>query len=430
MLTEFHLYSASIGLIAGVVGGLLPGFGNLMTMLIITPWIIHLPPIDLIICYAVMTQISQFVGSLTSVFTGVPGEASSMPTVKEIKRVPIDKLGEVVANTAVGSVFAALITVLFCWVFLSQFNNIAYFFRTEVVWLLFVIAMFFIVKYSDNTRIESILLLLLGFAIGQVGWNNRFGVGVMTFGVPELYQGVPMELVMVCLFALPQLYQMGKVKIPAGSLAKIPLAWPTVNYIKLTWYSIVGFIGGLVPGLTTVFSSQAAYASACAKTDDPIERIVASETANNSGAISQLIPLLVLGLPLVASEAYILSMMETKNFIAGPEAGIEYFLLSIPALVISAIAGLIVAWPLASKILAILRVRIVIFRTVMLLTLFGYIIWQGVLDRNLLYVLSLMLVLSLVGWLVRNKDTTGLVFGFFISHKIMDHTLRLFDLYT
>jgi len=429
MQIDLHLYSIFIGLIGGTIGGLLPGFGNLMTLLIMAPWLTGMSALDLIICYAVMTQISQFVGSLTSVFTGVPGEASSMPTVNEIKRVPDNRIGEVIASTAVGSAFAAIFTVLFCWVFVAQFNNVAYFFRTEIVWVLFITAIFFIIKYSQNAKTTSTLLLLVGLFLGQIGWNNRFGVGVMTFDITELYQGIPMELIMVCLFAFPQLYQMGKIKIGAAQSSSIPLIWPALNYLKLTWYSILGFIGGLVPGLTTVFSSQLAYAAACRKTKDPVERIVASETANNAGAISQLIPLLILGLPLVASEAYILTMMETKSFLPSPENGVKYFLLSVPALLISAVVGTILAWPLASKLLTLLRVRISTLRLIMVLVLVGYIVYQAVLDRNLVYVLSLFVGLSLIGWLVRNKDTTGLVFGFFISDRLLDHSLRLFDLY-
>ena len=87
-----------------------------------------------------------------------------------------------------------------------------------------------------------------------------------------------------------------------------------LNPLALAGSTIIGFFGGLIPGLTTVFSSTAAYNASMLFTKDPVKRIVVSETANNAGAFSMLLPLLIFGVPLIGSEAILLFLMEQKGF--------------------------------------------------------------------------------------------------------------------
>ena len=82
---------------------------------------------------------------------------------------------------------------------------------------------------------------------------------------------------------------------------------------------MLGAIGGLAPGLTTIMSSQLAYIDAKRRNLPPVEKIIAAETANNAGAFTMLIPLLMLGIPLAGSEALILMLVEMKAFQLGKD---------------------------------------------------------------------------------------------------------------
>lgn len=428
MPIELDLLVVAYAIFAGLVGGLMPGVGNLMSMLMVAPFVPINSAFDAIVFFTVLTQISQYVGSLTTIYTGLPGEASSMPTVQEVKKLNKSQLSDVIAASAVGSAFGAVFAVTACLALSYYFADVVYVFRTEVILTLLLVAVYMICKTSSNHWLLSTALLAAGVLISQVGWNNITNSGFLTFGYMDLYQGIPAELVLLMLFALPQLHQLTQTSSRSTRI-DIAWSWPALNYVRLSWYSLLGFVGGLMPGLTTVFSSQLAYGYASGRTQDPRERIIASETANNSGAVTQIIPLLVLGLPLVPSEAFTLSMMEIKGFIPSATVAAEYFQALVPVLAIAVVAGLALAWPLAHTVLKILNTNINLFRISMIVVLIGSILYQSVLDANTQYVTLCALAMLPAAWLVRKLDTMTLVFGFFIGSRLIDHVLRFGSLH-
>lgn len=428
MPIDLDLLVVAYAIIAGLVGGLMPGVGNLMSMLMVVPFVPINSALDAVVFFAVLTQVSQYVGSLTTIYTGLPGEASSMPAVQEVKKLNKSQLSDVIAASAVGSAFGAVFAVIACLALSYYFADVVYVFRTEIILALLLTAVFLVCKTSSNHWLLSTTLLGMGVLMSQVGWNNITNSGFLTFGYMDLYQGIPAELVLLMLFALPQLYQLTQSSSPRVSV-DLKYTWPALNYLKLSWYSFLGFVGGLMPGLTTVFSSQLAYGYASGRTRNPRERIIASETANNSGAVTQIVPLLVLGLPLVPSEAFTLSMMEIKGFIPSAMVAAEYFQAMTPALIVAVFAGLVLAWPLANLVLKILNANINLFRISMIAMLIGTILYQSVQDSNTQYVIMCALAMLPVTWLVRKLDTMTLVFGFFIGSKLIDHLLRFGSLH-
>jgi len=424
-----HLISILLGTVVGIVSGLLPGFGNLLGMMLLFPFIMHWAPVDVFLCYAALAQLSQFVGSLTALYTGIAGETSSMPVVIESKRLDRLQFPDTLAATAVGSAAAGILATLFCLMLIPVLFNMAWVYRTEVAVVLLLLTVVLVtVSNPQQSKLSSALLLILGILLGMVGWNTTFSTGLMTFGITELYQGIPISLVLIFLFAVPQLMQI-KDQLMDYRPMVIHLRWPKIKWLSVVGNSIIGFVGGLVPGMTTVLSSQLSYAITSRRTLDPHERIVASETANNSGAISQLIPMLVIGLPLIASEALTLAMMENKGFVATPGNAIDILLTAAPVFVLLSIVGLIVAWPLAGRVLEILRVNGKWFRTSLLGILLTTVYIQAYNDYMLSFYLAVSLALLPVLWLVYRYNTTPLIFGYLISDQIWDHSVRLVALY-
>ena len=126
----------------------------------------------------------------------------------------------------------------------------------------------------------------------------------------HLYAGLPMPVVLICLFAIPQMMHHWDTEINKSINKTYELGRLYIlNPVALFGSTLIGFFGGLIPGLTTVFSSTAAYNASMLFTKDPVKRIVVSETANNAGAFSMLLPLLIFGVPLIGSEAILLFLM-------------------------------------------------------------------------------------------------------------------------
>lgn len=426
---ELHLIAILLGSIAGVVAGVLPGIGILATLTISFPIVSNWPIIDIFIFYAALAQISQFCGSVTTIYTGVAGEPSSVPTITEIKKLPVSSYNELIAATSVSSFVAAVLSIFLCITLVNHLDAISYLLRTEVIAALYIVALVCVVKYSDNRAATSIALTIVGLCLGLVGFNNNLQINILTFGNHQLTSGLPIDVVLLCLFAMPQLYQMAVKPI---ELINIPIKfkWPTLNYVNTIFYSIVGFIGGLMPGLTMIFSSMLAYNIASVRTPDPRERIIAAETANNAGAVSQLIPLIVFGLPLVASEAIVLGLMRQKGYDPTIPNAVMVVDSTMWLLLGVAAVGMILAWPLATKIIMLMRIKMKVLRAVILSVMVASIFYQAWTEYSMYFTLVTMIALAAAGMVIRNKDTACLIFGYLVAPQLLDYSIRLYNLYT
>jgi TctA family transporter len=82
--------------------------------------------------------------------------------------------------------------------------------------------------------------------------------------------------------------------------------------------ALIGAVGGLVPGLTTIASSHYAYTAEKLISKNyqkgHMPALISSEGANNSGAITMLLPLLMFGVPITVSEAMIFGILDSKSW--------------------------------------------------------------------------------------------------------------------
>jgi putative tricarboxylic transport membrane protein len=279
---------------------------------------------------------------------------------------------------------------------------------------------------SKQSVVTNVLLVIFGLFLGSIGYNTAFSTPFLTFDNIYLYSGLPFIVVSIMLFAVPQLLQNTKIK-DSSDFFNIPSKFKIhrLNILTSTVYSFIGFITGLVPGLTTVFSSYTAYFVSTVITDNPIKRIVASETANNSGAFSQLLPMLLFSIPILSSEAYLLNLLDMKGF--NP----NYLEVSnlITAICVSLIAinliGLLLAWPMAKYIRYLYAIKMSTIMYFLLFLLLLLVVYLGYAHNSLNFYLLSCIGLLPITYLLRNIDTTPLVFAFLIQDPLLDNILRL-----
>jgi len=425
---ELLILSMAVGIVGGMVSGLLPGVGHLLTMIMLIPVISKWAPLEIFVCFTVLVQVSQFMGSLTTIFTRVPGELSSLPMVQELNNIHNKDLPELISATAVGSAVGAGIAITISLLLLDQLQWFSYFFRTEILFGLLIIAVILIFKHATGSVLEKILLGCAGAVLGLVGYNPVIEQNILTFGNSQLMSGLPSSIVLVCLFAFPQLYQLKDLKLLAH-MDKIRYSVSLKILAAMPASSIIGFVGGLMPGLATLLSSQLAYNWAKTKTPDPIYRIAASETANNAGAISQMIPMLILGLPILTSEALALGLMESRGYMPSLSTGMEFLQASCVPLIVSIGVSVLFAWPLALSTIQLVLINMAAVRTVAISLLCLTIFYQAFLDHQMLFVASTFAVLSVIGWLLRRQDTTFMVFLFLVIDRLFETSSRLTQLY-
>ena len=177
--------------------------------------------------------------------------------------------------------------------------------------LLLGIAALVLVCVSRNNFFLSTLLFVFGGMLGQVGYSEETGDTVMTLGFDLLHSGIPTLAVLTSLFVVPVLLKSyrkrpGTFNFPGVSFAGYKkVFYKMKNHTStLMRSSFLGSLGGLMPGMSFGFSSLLAYITEKSlRKKQKLYRqgdfpsLIASESANNAGVFTQLIPLLFLGIP-------------------------------------------------------------------------------------------------------------------------------------
>jgi len=421
---------ATIGILAGLISGCIPGIGNFAALLILFPYLINLEPIQIIILYTSLTTISQYIGSIPAITFGIPGESSSMPAVIESRKLKnSEQIYQAIVGSAIGSTFGGLVVLALTWLVLDYLIYTVHFFNTLVQSFLYcalLVAMVLI--HKDNRYWVNVLLIMAGFGLGLIGYEKVTMTKIMTFDSHLLYQGLPMVVVVIVLLGIPEVLKNYNTKVNYKTFdfkpGKVSFKW-----ISNSWYSVLGFIGGLAPGLTTTMSSQLAWIDAKSRNKTPVETIVASETANNAGAFSQLIPLLLLGIPLIGSEALVLGLVESKGFRLDTTTFRDMFLIVGICLVFLNIIGLCLAWPFAKHIIKIFRINIKFLYVTILVVLFAVVVYVGFSNYQTVYYVLVSLALMPLAYVLRRLDTMPLIFAFLVHDKMIDAGYRLVSLY-
>jgi len=188
--------------------------------------------------------------------------------------------------------------------------------------------------------------------------------------------------------------------------------------------SVVGYVCGFVPGVSTVLSTNASYSlEKKLNPNSPGKQLVSSETANNSGQFASMLPLLLIGIPITGSEIVLYSMLvdagwspfQFDNVASNADM---IFKQIVPWFVVANIVGLIVAWPLAKQVLSLLaRDKKYMIATLAL----GMLIlntYLGIIDYRVWLYTVCLVVFSGIGLLLKKHETVPLVFMFILGNDI------------
>jgi len=429
-LDIYYFVPHLVGVGLGLVSGLIPGVGNFVLMLLIWPFLSVFGIVELLIMYASMAAISQYIGSIPAIVYGIPGESSSYPAVAESRNLTtVQQVSQAISGSAFGSVVGSLTVVGLCYAFVEYTDLIKHFYNTKIlVGLLLLVTLVMIVTVNNRWWV-NFMLILSGIGLGMIGYNSYLNINFATFGNMHLYAGLPMPVVLICLFAIPQMMHHWNTEITRSINKTYEIGRLYIlNPIALLGSTIIGFFGGLIPGLTTVFSSTAAYNASVLFTKDPVKRIVVSETANNAGAFSMLLPLLIFGVPLIGSEAILLFLMEQKGFNLVQFKFSEVLPELALGLVLVNLVGFMMAWPLSKIVPSFYRFNIKIIISLLIIALFFVTLYTGYMNYSTAYYLVCFAILAPMGVLLRNVDTLPLVFAFIIHNKLVDGLFRLYQL--
>jgi len=445
-----------IGVAFGLVAGLLPGIGNVVVLMLVYPFITDFNLFQIILFYLCLACAAQYTGSVVATTLAVPGETSSLPAVTEGHKMFRSGRGNyAISNSAIGSFVGSgiasfiMLLVLPVSVFaIAKFYNT----HTQVTILLFV-SLFLIITYAKQKWWHNLLLFALGWSLARIGFNKE----LWTYNYANLIDyekfyylhfGLPLYPVVVALFVFPIFLKSWDTPRPdasaLNSLWDNKFMMHVKEYMRNIGSSIRGtFIGslcGLVPHLTSTLASNVAYVLEMGRQkkkkqydeNGDIKSLVSAETANNAAGLTQLTPLLLIGIPITTSEAIVLNIIENNmeiiNYTTTIETGMFNNLLIY--FVIMNLICVMAAWPFAKHLHVVFKINQKLLYVLTFLVLVCLVYYMGQIVQQGRFYLYVLFALMPLGALLRRWDTLIVVFAFILQGQIEAGITRLFYLYT
>src|SRR3989338_7963203 len=302
------LFYALIGVTLGTAVGVLPGIGPALTVALLLPVTYGLDPAGSLIMFAGI----YYGGSPPSILLNPPGESASIVTALEgNKMARAGRGGPALATAAIGSFVAGLLATLALAFLAPYVVKLALVFGPREYFALMLLAFVTVSAAFGDSTLKGLTSLFIGLSLALVGIDQLTGQARLSFGVPELLDGVEVTTLAVALFAIGEalfVASQGNVGVETVEAVKGSV-WMTRADWARSWKpwlrgTAIGFPIGAMPAGGAEIGTLLSYATEKRLAKNPeefghgaIEGVAGPEAANNASAAGTLVPLLTLGLP-------------------------------------------------------------------------------------------------------------------------------------
>jgi putative tricarboxylic transport membrane protein len=321
-----------VGCLWGTIVGVLPGLGPLAGMTLLLPLTFGLDPTIGIIMLTGIFYGAMYGGSTTSILVRIPGEAASVVTcIDGYEMARQGRAGPALMISALGSFVGGSVSILGLMFIAPPLAKVMIAIGPSVEVVLMLLALSVIAVVSAGSRLKTAAMLALGLALGTVGLDNLTGSARFTFGNADLAGGLSFTALAIGLFGVSEilinLEKTDAIKAIRPKLRELIPRWKDLrdSAPAVGRGSIIGFIFGIVPGVSHVVSTFVSYAVEKRFSKHPekfghgaIAGVAGPETANNAVTGTAMIPLLALGIPSIPATALLLSALTIHGVQPGP----------------------------------------------------------------------------------------------------------------
>jgi putative tricarboxylic transport membrane protein len=297
------------------------------------PLTFHLEPTSGLIMLAGIFYGAQYGGSTTAILVNLPGETSSVVTCIDGHQMARQgRAGAALAIAALGSFFAGTVSTMVVAVLGPILSRAAQAFGPPEYFALMVVGLVAATVLASGSVLKAVAMILVGLLLGTVGSDIETGTPRLTFGIPELADGINFTTLAIGLFGIAEIIRNLERPEERGVLGtRIASLMPTWADIKQSFPAVVrgtaiGSVLGILPGNGAVLAPYASYTVEKKIAREParfgrgaIEGVAGPESANNAGAQTSFVPLLTLGIPPNAVMALMVGAMTIQGIIPGPQ---------------------------------------------------------------------------------------------------------------
>lgn len=332
LLTVQHVLYLAVGVLTGLAVGVFPGLGGIAGLSLLLPFIYGMNDVAALAMLVGLVAIIPTSDTFTSVLMGIPGSSASQATV--LDGFPLAKQGH--AARALGAAFSAsLLGGLLGAVILTLFVLIArpliLAFGSAELFMLAVLGLSMVGVLAGSSLVKGLAACGIGLVFGSLGGAPATGEFRMTFGHFYLYDGVPLVVVGLALFAVPEIVDLLRRERSIAKGGSLGAGWVDGlrDMIRNWWLCLrcagIGAMVGAIPGLGGSVVDWIAYGHVVQTTRDKsrfgqgdIRGVLAPESANNAKEGGGLMPTLLFGIPGSGSMAVFLGGMILIGIEPGP----------------------------------------------------------------------------------------------------------------
>ena len=409
-LTAENLLWALLGTTLGTAIGVLPGIGPALTVAVLLPVTFGLDPVSAFIMFGGIYYGAMYGGSTTSILLNTPGETGAIATAIDGHQMALRGRGAAALTTAaLGSFVAGTLATLALALFAPALASVALQFGPAEYFALALVAFAAVTALLGASLARGLFSLFVGLALGLVGIDQLTGEARLSFGIPQLLDGIDVVILVIGLFAVGETLHQA-VRPRGGETAVVHLA-SFMSMSREDWSrswkawlrgTAIGFPLGVLPmggSVIPTFLSYFAEKRFSARPEEfghgAIEGVAGPEAANNASTAGVLVPLLTLGVPSSATAAILLAAFQQYGLQPGPllfSTRPDLVWTLIASLLIGNVMLLVLNLPLVSIWARVMLLpRPLLFGGVLVLASLGvYSLNRSVLDVGLLYVVGLV----------------------------------------
>jgi putative tricarboxylic transport membrane protein len=323
VLSGTHVLYMLLGVGVGLIVGILPGLGGIAGMSILLPFVYGMDTISALALLIGLLAVVPTGDTFSSILMGIPGSAASQATI--LDGFPMAKRGEA-ARALSAAFFSSMLGGLFGALVLTGFIVVArpiiLAFSSAELFMLTVLGLGMVGVLSGSSLSKGLLSCALGLLLGMVGAAPATGEWRLVSGVEYLVDGLPLVVVALGLFAIPEIIDLLRHNTAISQVTTLGRGWLRGIGDTLREWSVVlrcsgiGCLIGAMPGLGGSVADWMAYGHTVQLAKDKsqfgrgdVRGVLAPESANNAVSGGALVPTLLFGIPGSGSTAIFLGGM-------------------------------------------------------------------------------------------------------------------------
>lgn len=329
-----------VGTFIGLFFGALPGFGGMLALALVFPYVYQLPPELGFMLIAATLGGGAFGASLPAIALNVPGLPSNIATCWDGNKMTQNgEMSRAIGASASSSVLGAMVGLVLLIVLLPVLQELILLFAAPEIFAVAIVGLVIIALLARDAPIRGMIALFLGISLAFIGIESLAGeVRYTLFGHISgyLYSGISLIPVVVGIYALGEAIRLtlhverigesegGETSDHTSVFHGIRDTFQ--NKLLFLRSSALGWAIGLIPGVGGMFANVMAYTQgkSLSKTPDKWgtgipQGVIAPEASNDAKDGGAVIPTITFGVPGSGAQVFFLAGMTANGIFPGTD---------------------------------------------------------------------------------------------------------------